>query len=46
MTDELADATPTCGDCLVGLQPSGTVERPYWVCPGCGAVAITVGERQ
>lgn len=42
MSDELVEALPNCPECLHQLEPAGTDEHPYWECPNCGHVAVSV----
>lgn len=38
--DPLAEATPTCPECLHALEPEGPAGRERWRCPSCGLVRL------
>lgn len=40
--DELEDAAPTCPLCMHRLEPAGDDGAPYWWCPACSFVALSV----
>ena len=33
-------ASPNCATCLHRMEPAGTTEHPYWLCPNCAATRI------